>query len=52
MAAKRDGAELAAASVNGRLDVDLRLLDFLVFNVENEQEEVAPDVADSIGFRM
>lgn len=49
VAVKRDGIELAPASVNGRLDIDTRLLDFLVFNVENERGEAASDVKVEVG---
>lgn len=41
---ERDGVELAPARVNGRLDVSLLSLDFLVFTVADEQGKVAPDV--------
>jgi hypothetical protein len=41
---KRDGADLAPAATNGRLDVSLLLLDFFVFQVEDEAGKTAADV--------
>jgi hypothetical protein len=48
MSVKRDGTELAAASTNGRLDIPLRHLDYLVFHVESGEGEVVPDAAVEI----
>lgn len=44
LAVKRDDAELTAAKVNGRLDVALSALDFVVFYVETTEGKPATDM--------